>query len=69
MPGGRQIPHFLSLLIPPSSPAPTLLQGHEALFASEIKKYDGLGADIASNLEHQDKVMAEVDRDGKVRGV
>ena len=45
-----------------------MLQGHEALFVSEIKKYDVIGADIARNLEHQDMVMSEVERDGKVRG-
>ena len=55
------------MLIPATDNA-LLPQGHEALFASEIKKYDVIGADIARNLEHQDMVMSEVERDGKVRG-
>ena len=43
----------------------TMPQNHDALFASEIKKYDGIRADVDRNLEHQAKVLGEIERDGK----
>ncbi|GAX77401.1 hypothetical protein CEUSTIGMA_g4847.t1 [Chlamydomonas eustigma] len=39
----------------------TVPQSHEALFASEMKKYDGLEEDVNRNLEFQGKVLTEVE--------
>ena len=50
-------------MLPPRTHLP---QNHEALFSSEIKKYDTLGVDTSRNLEHQDKVLFEIERDAKV---
>jgi programmed cell death 6-interacting protein len=45
------------------------VQGHDALFASEIKKYDTLVADIDRNIAAQTELLARVDKDNKVGGV
>ena len=44
----------------------TMPQNHETLFSTEVKKYDGIQADVQRNLEHQAKVLGEVERDTKV---
>ena len=44
----------------------TMPQNHEALFSTEVKKYDGIRADVDRNLEHQAKVLGEVEQDTKV---
>lgn len=41
-------------------------QGHDALFAAELKKYDPLSEDIRKAGEAQAELLARVDRDNKV---
>lgn len=36
-------------------------QGHEALFAAEMKKYDGIQEDMQRNLEQQNKTLIDVE--------
>lgn len=42
-------------------------QAHDALFATELKKYDALVADIKANSDAQEQVLARLDKQNRVR--
>jgi programmed cell death 6-interacting protein len=42
------------------------MQGHDALFVTELKKYEALSSDVERNLSAQTEILACVDRDNKV---
>ena len=48
---------------------PQLMSGApvDALFDREIKKYDGLKADVARNVTRNDELLAALTRDAQVR--
>jgi hypothetical protein len=41
-------------------------QAHDALFATELKKYDVLVADIKANAEAQEAVLTRLDKQNRV---
>jgi hypothetical protein len=43
------------------------MQGHEALFTAEMKKYEGIQEDMQRNLEQQNKTLIDVEMGYKVR--
>ena len=43
-------------------------QAHDALFAAELRKYDGLVSDVARNVAAQAELLAGVERDNRVSG-
>ncbi len=61
-PSHPSLPHLSSF--PPSHLS---MQGHEALFTAEMKKYEGIQEDMQRNLEQQNKTLIDVEMGYKVR--